>query len=117
MVAQVRGGSKRKKLRHVEPVEKRAFRIGKHSGTACSFIYLCLMMMTGRVVGGSSNEAALYSTQNQIVTFNKKWLLHVALKEPGPAFPIGRMCNNCVLTSGTNVHTNRFCGHRGVEFS
>ena len=58
----------------MEPVEKRAFRVG-------------------RVLDGTNNEEALYSTQNLIQSFNKKWLTHVQLKEPEPAFPVGRMCN------------------------
>lgn len=38
---------------------------------------------------GSSSEASQLTSQNEILSFNPKWLDHVDVVEPLPAFPVG----------------------------
>ncbi|CAI8048431.1 Probable serine/threonine-protein kinase SIS8 [Geodia barretti] len=66
-----RGADVARKLRPVQTVEKRAFRVG-------------------HVVGGYDQQKYLYTTQNLIQSFSKRWLRPVAFVEPPPAFPVGR---------------------------
>ena len=56
-------------LRHVETVEKRAFRVG-------------------RVIG---DPIHVVTTQDLIKSFNKRLLQHVALTEPARHYPVGRV--------------------------
>lgn len=75
------GRNTAQRLRPVETVEKRAFRVG-------------------RVVDGYSSEMAQYTFQNLIRSFNHKLLHHVSVAEPLPAFPVGRVLPP---SKGTNV--------------
>lgn len=79
LLREIRGKSKKRQsghnlgpyyhLNHVETVEKRAFRVG-------------------RVIG---NPIHVVTTQDLIESFNKRLLQHVALTEPDPPYPLGRV--------------------------
>ena len=47
----------------------------------------------GHVVDGTSSEQFNYTTQNQILNFNKRYLRQVTFVEPPPPFPVGSKCN------------------------
>ena len=132
-----RGADVARKLRPVQTVEKRAFRVGTSFSnnlypclddfvrlslkkfydfvhvrlTHCThyplisysneaaygifkfphvFLPSSINNISGHVVGGYDQQKYLYTTQNLIQSFSKRWLRPVAFVEPPPAFPVGR---------------------------
>ena len=49
---------------------------------------------SGHVVDGYSSEVSQFTTQNLVKSFNHRWLRHVELVEPPPAFPVGSKQNS-----------------------
>ena len=41
------------------------------------------------MVDGPGNDKTLYTIQNQILSFNKRYLTPIEVIEPPPAFPVG----------------------------
>lgn len=81
-----------KKLKPVQTVEKRAFRVGRfhlYPSHPPSPLTPHPSLFTGRVVGGYDSEMSEYTFQNLVKSFNRRRLRHVEPRPQLSVYPVG----------------------------